>query len=207
MRRKTFIIPTIVAAGFGQQNPALAAMLHATTTGSLDPTTGKLMRVFDQDHLVTLADHRSHSSHSSHRSGSGGGGHYSHTSHRSGSGGYDGGGYSGTPLYVPPAPSPPPPPPVEPAPQAQPLFAPTNRASPPPPDGLPALSGRTKRFASIVRRVQIALMAQDFYTGPINGVVAPGLRSALRKFQKDRGLDVTGTITPTTLDALMVSSQ
>jgi peptidoglycan hydrolase-like protein with peptidoglycan-binding domain len=69
------------------------------------------------------------------------------------------------------------------------------------------LSGRTKRFASIVRRVQIALLAQDCYSGPINGTVGAGLRSALRKFQKARGLEITGTITPSTLDALMVSSE
>jgi len=69
------------------------------------------------------------------------------------------------------------------------------------------LSGRTKRFASIVRRVQIALLAQGLYSGPIDGIVGPALRSALRKLQKARGIEVTGTITPPTLDALMVSSQ
>jgi His-Xaa-Ser repeat protein HxsA len=205
MKRRTYLIPTIAAAGFGHQDPAVAAVLRAATTGSHDPTVGTLMRVFNQDHMVTLADHRSHSSHASHSSGYGGGGHYSHTSHRSGAGGYDGGGYSGVPLYTPPAPTPPPVEPIR-TPSAQPLFTSSDRATAPPPDGLPALSGRTKRFAAIVRRVQIALIAQDFYRGPISGVVAPTLRAALRKFQKDRGLDVTGTITPQTLDALMVSS-
>jgi peptidoglycan hydrolase-like protein with peptidoglycan-binding domain len=92
-------------------------------------------------------------------------------------------------------------------PNVQPLFSDTDRASAPAPDGLPVLSGRTKRFAAIVRRVQIALLAQDFYHGPINGVVGPALRSALRGFQTKRGLESTGTITPSTLDALMVSSQ
>jgi peptidoglycan hydrolase-like protein with peptidoglycan-binding domain len=58
-----------------------------------------------------------------------------------------------------------------------------------------------------VRRVEIALLAQDYYSGVIDGVVGPSLRSALRRFQKDRGLDVTGTITPKTLDALMISSE
>jgi len=51
------------------------------------------------------------------------------------------------------------------------------------------------------------LLAQDYYSGAIDGSVGPALRSALRKFQKDRGLDVSGTITPGTLDALMISSQ
>lgn len=210
MNRRTFMIPTILAAGFGPQHPAVAAMLNATTTGSRDSSVGTLMRVFNQDHLVTLADHRSHSSHASHAShssGYGGGGHYSHTSHRSGAGGYDGS-YGSVPLYTPPSPTPTPTPSggTPPA-SAQPLFTSTNRASAPRGDGLPALSGRTTRFAAIVRRVQLALLAQDFYTGPVNGVVAPTLRSALRKFQKARSLEQTGTITPQTLDALMVSSE
>nr|WP_248291637.1 MULTISPECIES: peptidoglycan-binding domain-containing protein [unclassified Novosphingobium] len=88
-----------------------------------------------------------------------------------------------------------------------PLFAPSERASPPTSDGLAPLSGRTRRFAAIVRRVELALLAQDFYKGPIDGTVTPELRAALRAFQGKRGLDVTGTITPATLDALMVASQ
>ena len=74
------------------------------------------------------------------------------------------------------------------------LFGPETRPRAPA-DGLPALSGRTKRFASIIRRVQLALLAQDLYSGAIDGVVGPALRSALRKFQKARQLDITGTIT------------
>jgi peptidoglycan hydrolase-like protein with peptidoglycan-binding domain len=103
--------------------------------------------------------------------------------------------YEPAPAYSPPYVAPTPATPLQPR-TAQPLFSTDTRASAPPSDGLPALSGRTKRFASIVRRVQIALLAQDFYSGAINGQVGPGLRSALRKFQKARGLDVTGTITP-----------
>ena len=72
---------------------------------------------------------------------------------------------------------------------------------------LPALSGRTQRFAAIVRRVEIALLAQGFYNGAIGGRVTPAVRSALRQFQTDRGLTATGTITPQTLDALKVSSE
>lgn len=37
----------------------------------------------------------------------------------------------------------------------------------------PALSGRKKRFASIVRRVQIALLAHDRYAGAIDSVGGP----------------------------------
>lgn len=215
MKRRTFLVPSLLAAGFSVHDAAHAQFLHATTSATDDPNAGNLLRQFSQDHYVTLASHSSHSSHSSHAShssGYGSGGHYSHsshTSHRSGGGGY----YDPQPVMAPlpnvqpktyPTPTPTPTPT---APSPQPLFGPATRASAPPPDGLPALSGRTARFASIVRRVQIALLAQDIYTGPINGTVSASLRSALRKFQKARGLDVTGTITPATLDALMVSSE
>ena len=215
MKRRTFLVSSLLAAGFGAHDPAHAQFIHAVTNGTDDPNAGNLLRQFSQDHYVTLASHRSHSSHSSHAShssGYGSGGHYSHsshTSHRSGGGGY----YDPQPVMAPlpdamPRTYPTPPPTsTRTAPSPQPLFGPATRASAPPPDGLPVLSGRTARFASIVRRVQIALFAQDLYTGPINGTVGASTRSALRKFQKARGLDVTGTITPATLDALMVSSE
>ncbi|MBL7373004.1 peptidoglycan-binding protein, partial [Escherichia coli] len=70
-----------------------------------------------------------------------------------------------------------------------------------------ALSGRTERFKSIVKRVQIALLAQGYYQGAIDGVVGPGMRAAIRKFQAARALSVTGTINSEVLDALRVSSE
>ena len=207
VKRTRFLISSLLAAGFTGHQDAMADTFTKATTGNDDPNKGALLRRFSQDHTVTLAQHRSHSSHSSHSSGyGGGGGHYSHTSHRSSSGGGYVPSYNPAPGYSPPYVAPT----QEPQPQpqtAQPLYSTDVRASAPPSDGLPALSGRTKRFASIVRRVQIALLAQDFYSGIIDGLVGPSLRSALRKFQQSRGLDVTGTITPPTLDALMVSSQ
>jgi His-Xaa-Ser repeat protein HxsA len=69
------------------------------------------------------------------------------------------------------------------------------------------LSGRSHRFTAIVRRVQIALMAQGFFNGPITGTVGPATRSAVRRFQQERSLTQTGTITPELLDALMISSE
>jgi His-Xaa-Ser repeat protein HxsA len=207
MKRRRFLIPSLLAAGLGAHDPARAADKEAgLAPPPADPDAGSLARLYSQDHLFTLASHRSHSSHSSHSSGSGGGGHYSHTSHRSSTGGYDGGSYSYDPPVIPRLPRTPPSPlPSQTAPQ--PLFTPFERASPPAGDGLAPLSGRTRRFAAIVRRVELALLAQDFYKGPIDGVVTPELRAALRAFQGKRGLEVTGTITPATLDALMVSSQ
>jgi His-Xaa-Ser repeat protein HxsA len=203
MRKSRFLIPSMLAAGFGPHDPAQGAFTYVTTTGSDDPNVGTLMRAFTQDHAITLAQHRSHSSHSSHRSGGGGhSSHMSHTSHRSSTGGYD-------PIYTPPAepdpsPSPPPPPPPPPPAPVSPLL---QRATPPASDGLPALSGRSKRFTSIVRRVQIALLAQGYYDGRIDGIVGPAMRSGLRRFQESRSLPPTGTITPATLDALMISSE
>jgi len=202
MKRTTFLIPSLVAAGFGAQDGA-QAVTPALSSGDGDPGRATLFDIFRQDHFVTLAQHRSHSSHSSHSSHrSGGGGHYSHSSHRSSAGGYDGG-YA--PVYTAPAPTPAPPPPprrILPLRSAQP-----GEATPPPADGLPALSGRTERFKAVVKRVQIGLLAQGYYDGVIDGVVGPGMRGALRKFQAARGLSVTGTITSEVLDALRVSSE
>lgn len=209
---RRFLIPSLLAAGFNMHDPAQAAFTKATTTGADDPNAGKLFRIFTQDHLVTLAGHSSHSSHSSHASHSSGGysggghaSHMSHTSHRSSSGSYDDGGYDATPAYTPPPPAPSPPPSGPPAPVS--LFG--SQKATPPKDGaaLPALPGRTKRFAAIVRRAQIALLAQGVYQGPLNGVVGPTTRAAIRRFQTSRSLSVTGTLTPQTLDALMVSSE
>ena len=203
MRRIKYLVSGLLAAGFGGADSAQALYVRNLTGLRDDQDKGTLMDVFRQDHTVVLADHRSHSSHSSHRSGYGGGGHYSHTSHRSSTGG---GYYGGTiapvrPVYTPPAVRSEPIAPTQPSP----LFSPTERAAAV--EQAPnTLSGRTKRFASIVRRVQIALLARELYVGPIDGIVGPRLRAALRKFQGQRSLAVTGTITPQTLDALMVPS-
>jgi His-Xaa-Ser repeat protein HxsA len=217
MTIRRFVIPSLFAAGFGAHDPAQATFTRVTTTGADDPNNGTLFRLFRQDHYVTLAQHRSHSSHSSHSSG--GSGHYSHsshTSHRSSTGGY--GPYPAPapapePVYSPP---PPPPPPASTRPRAtppsgsrSPITAPGNssRAAAPPVDGLPVLSGRSQRFTAIVRRVQIALMGQGYFDGPITGTVGPGTRNAIRHFQAARSLSQTGTITPELLDALMISSE
>lgn len=208
MSASRFLIQTLAAAGFGSHDPAQADLAYVTGTGADDPNAGTLIRLFKQDHYVTLADHRSHrshSSHSSHRSGSGGhSSHMSHTSHRSSTGGYE-------PAYTPPdysTPAPPPPPPAPPPPDGlmSPISPPSQRATPPG-DGLSALSGRSARFKAIVRRVQIALLARGYYSGAIDGIVGPAMRAALRKLQAAHGLSVTGTITPETLDALMIASE
>lgn len=207
MKRKRFLIPSLFAAGFGAQHEALATTVPLTTGGDGDQDRATLYGIFKQGHAVSLAQHRSHSSHSSHRSG--GGGHYSHSSHsshRSSTGGYDGT-YT-APLYDSPAPaSPSPPPPATPTRYVPLRSAQPGEATPPPADAVPSLSGRSERFKSIVKRVQIALLAQGFYQGAIDGVVGPGLRSSIRRFQGAKTLPITGTITAEVLDALRVSSE
>jgi His-Xaa-Ser repeat protein HxsA len=198
MRRSRFLISSLAAAGFGTVDPTVAALTSASAGGDDGMDGGKVFRTFRQDHLVTLAQHRSHRSHRS------------HSSHRSGAGGYSPrGGYSPPPAYRPPRSYSPPP---------APTYSPTAPAYTPPDTTDPmaggsagttprTLGGRSTQFTSIVRRVQIGLLARGLYDGPIDGVVGPGLRSALRRLQTDNSLQVTGTITPEVLDALRVPSQ
>lgn len=212
---RAFLIPTLLAAGFGKVTPE-QANFTALTRDNPDQSP-HLFQVYKQNHLLTLAQHRSHSSHSSHSSHRSGysSGHYSHSSHTSHRSSY--GGYSApapNPVYSGPTPdaSPTQASPSSPT-RAQPLYgngagssseATTSTTSN---QSLPALSGRTKKFERIVRLVQIGLLAQGVYEGPLNGSVGPLTRSALREFQEKHGLTVTGTITPETLDALRVPSE
>lgn len=50
--------------------------------------------------------------------------------------------------------------------------------------------------------VQAALARRGYYRGPIDGILGSGSRRALRAFQSDEGLVVTGRVTASTLDAL-----
>src|SRR3546814_21161376 len=73
-----FLIPSLLAVGFHNQNPLQAALIDAATTYDPGRGTGSLLQRFHQDHPVTPATHRSPSSHSSPRSPSGAG-HYHHS--------------------------------------------------------------------------------------------------------------------------------
>ncbi|WP_158258116.1 peptidoglycan-binding protein [Sphingopyxis lindanitolerans] len=210
---RTFLIASLVAAGFGSRDPLAPDVLKATTATDDRGNGTTLYETFRQDHSITLADHRSHrshSSHSSHRSSSGGhyshSSHSSHTSHRSSTGG-SGGSYDPAPVYSPPpsssgssndnsgstyqgaTPST--------------LYSSPDAASSEP---LKALPGRSELFKTIVKRVQIALLAHGVFSGTIDGDVGPATRKALRAYQSKYGLKTTGTITPETLDSLKVSS-
>lgn len=206
---RSFLIASLVAAGFGSRDPLAPDVLKATTATDDHGSGTTLFETFRQDHSITLAGHRSHSSHSSHsshRSGSGGGhySHSSHTSHRSSTGG--GGTYTPSPVYSPPSSSgssdnnsgs------TYPGSKPSTLYnSPDASASAP----LKALSGRSELFKTIVKRVQIALLAHGVFSGSIDGDVGPATRKALRAYQGKYGLKQTGTITPETLDSLKISS-
>lgn len=203
---KRFMIGSLLAAGFGQNDALQASIAKAAATG---PSPDKnLFQVFRQDHLYTLAGHASHSSHSSHASHSSGGGghssHFSHTSHYSSTGGYPAPAYSPAPAYAPPSPTPAPAPePRSGSAGGQPFFDSGGTA---PGSPLKPLPGRSSLFKQVVMRVQVALMGRGLYDGAIDGGVGPRLRASLRAFQAAQGLAVTGTITPETLDALHVPS-
>jgi peptidoglycan hydrolase-like protein with peptidoglycan-binding domain len=55
--------------------------------------------------------------------------------------------------------------------------------------------------------VQLGLLAYGYYEGTIDGVVGPKMKDSIRRFQKDFGLNVTGTITPQVLDTLKITAE
>jgi peptidoglycan hydrolase-like protein with peptidoglycan-binding domain len=50
--------------------------------------------------------------------------------------------------------------------------------------------------------VQARLKARGYYHATVDGIVGPATSAAIRAFQYDHGLAVTGTITPALLRAL-----
>jgi len=188
MKRLRFIIPSLLAAGFVADTlDATLPTDNTNDTASTDP----YIDLFRLDQMYNLAAHRSHGSHGS------------HGSHRSGSGGSVPRPYTPPPRTEPPPPSrtEPPPPPSQ--------STPPSSVLPRSPSTAPqkTLPGNSGKFAEIVRRVQAALYAQGYYTGPLDGTVGPNTTAALFKFQKDHGLRVTGTVTTETLNALRVSAK
>jgi hypothetical protein len=55
---------------------------------------------------------------------------------------------------------------------------------------------------SLEMNVQSTLADRGYYHGQIDGVIGDGTRSAVRRFQRDSGLPVTGRIDTRTLRAL-----
>ncbi len=60
--------------------------------------------------------------------------------------------------------------------------------------------------ADAIRSAQTVLRDRGFYTGPINGVMTPATRNALRQFQRDRNLPETGDLDSRTAQALGIAS-
>lgn len=129
-----------------------------------------------------LAAHRSHSSHSSHRS------------HRSSSSG----GYS--------SPSTPPTPKPKPVPKSDPLGQDSRPGSSYPSTAAPQslsqqLSDKEKR-KNIIMRMQLALKFDGYYSGPIDGVMGPTTREAVRAYKKAKSIPGDSVIDVETLNAL-----
>jgi hypothetical protein len=57
---------------------------------------------------------------------------------------------------------------------------------------------------SRVSDVQSALSREGYYDGPIDGRLGAGTRKALRRYQRDHGLDVTGGINRAVIEALQL---
>ncbi|MQX38284.1 peptidoglycan-binding domain-containing protein [Roseospira navarrensis] len=53
-----------------------------------------------------------------------------------------------------------------------------------------------------IARVQAALNARGYQAGPPDGVMGPSTRAAIRTYQADAGLPITGTVTPALVDRL-----
>ena len=53
-----------------------------------------------------------------------------------------------------------------------------------------------------VSQVQSALAREGYYDGPVDGSLGPATRNALRRYQRDHGLEVTGGINRAVIEAL-----
>ena len=58
----------------------------------------------------------------------------------------------------------------------------------------------------IIEQVQFKLKYEyEIYSGPIDGLMGPETRKALKKYQKIRGIDITGKIDTNTLNDLGIA--
>ena len=53
-----------------------------------------------------------------------------------------------------------------------------------------------------VRTAQRQLKERGYYAGPVDGVIGPATENALRAYQRDRGLKVTGRLDSPTVRSL-----
>ncbi len=68
----------------------------------------------------------------------------------------------------------------------------------------PIYGGNYVEPGQIIVNVQVALKRQGYYYGSVDGLIGPMTRSALARFQRDYGLDITRAIDGPTLSALGV---
>jgi len=178
---KSFIIPSLLVAGFSDSSPDI---LHKSkSTNKLDFETPNFWNLMDRTLPITLAGHSSHASHGSHGS---------HGSHSSSS--------APTPRYVP---TPTPPPKAAPKKYAPPVV----NNSTTPESVLPKIAGNSVQFKRIAMRVQMYLYAFGFYNGTIDGKVGMDTQAAIIKFQDKRGLKVTGKVDNELLKVMNVSTE
>jgi His-Xaa-Ser repeat protein HxsA len=137
-----------------------------------------------------LAAHRSHSSHSSHRS------HSSHSSHYSSSGGS----YRPSPVYGPPAQALP----AVPPPQERREGAISSVPKAVTPVAQPPYAAASE-VAKLIMRIQLALNSRGYCNCTIDGKFGQTTQLALKKFQKESSLKVTGLPDTETLQKLEVS--
>lgn len=161
--------------------PSLLAAGFAANTSEATPIISSTMLDSDDTKSIFQKLRMNHvftlAGHSSHVS------HASHASHRSSTGGYS------APLYTPPV--------VR--------TVPAVRLYDPP--ATKVLPGNAAKFTSIVMQVQVGLMSYGYYDGAIDGVIGPKAKEALKRFQTDYALKVTGTVTPEVLDRLGIVAQ
>lgn len=193
MRRLSFVIPSLVAAG-------LAPAASASDDAAMSDQPGdknfldQIVADISESQTYTLAAHRSHASHSSH------GSHQSHGSHRSS--GYfpaptpseEGGGFTAVSHQEG-----------------------RNVQSTPPSAVLPSspaltrklkvLPGNSEKFRNIVMRAQIALSSRGYDIGAVSGEIDARTTAAIYEFQDGSGMVPSGRLTPETLSALGIVQQ
>ena len=90
-----------------------------------------------------------------------------------------------------------------------PLTPPSTSPAPEPvPGPAPGLeTRRTPGVAGVVTQVQEELAFRGYYQGPVNGRFGPETAAAVRRFQQDNDLPVTGVIDSALLGALLPDDQ
>ncbi|MCB1749311.1 MAG: peptidoglycan-binding protein [Gammaproteobacteria bacterium] len=63
-------------------------------------------------------------------------------------------------------------------------------------------SSQAHELNNLVADVQGRLAARGYDPGPVDGVVGPKTRQAIRAWQRDRGLAVDGRVTPELVSSL-----